>query len=157
MATQSFFQVFLLLHLIGFILFIGTSITDFVTLNQFWKQYSQDKDKSLAVLQAMAKFPTLMGIGFGVIILSGVGMMAITHGVIGEQLWFRIKFGILIAIIITRIIGRRQGKNLKGLLAGTSNENTEEIKIVKRKLTLFHFAQLIMLFSIIILSVFKFN
>ncbi|MEO7488192.1 MAG: hypothetical protein ABIU77_13870 [Ferruginibacter sp.] len=104
MATQIFFPIFLMLHLTGFVLLAGTTIIDFVTLQQFWKQYEQDPPKANAVLQALSKFPLLLRMGIAAIVVSGVGMMALTHGLFGEQLWFRIKFGIVILVILNALL-----------------------------------------------------
>jgi len=50
------FQSFLLLHITGFVIFAGTTLIDVVTFRQFWKQYTNDKTKAAAVLQAIATF-----------------------------------------------------------------------------------------------------
>ena len=104
MTTPTIFQGFLLLHLIGVILFAGMTTADYVAFRQFWKQYGNDRTKAATLLQAMAGFPVLMRIGIIVIILSGVGMMALTHGVFGEQTWFRIKFGLVLLLILNYLL-----------------------------------------------------
>jgi len=151
------FQSFLLLHLIGLVLFAGTTTADFVSFRQFWKQYALDAITAKPMLQTMIKFPLLMGLGMAAIILSGVGMMAMTHGVFGEQLWFRIKFAIVLLIILNNIIiGRRLIANLKKKMADGTIDASETSQI-QHQLRLFHYAQLVMFFAIILLSVFKFN
>ncbi|PSL30957.1 hypothetical protein [Chitinophaga ginsengisoli] len=151
------FQSFLLLHLVGLVLFAGTTTADFVSFRQFWKQYALDAITAKPMLQTMIKFPLLMGLGMAAIILSGVGMMAMTHGVFGEQLWFRIKFAIVLLIILNNIIiGRRLVVSLKKKIADNAND-AGEISRIKNNLRLFHYAQLVMFFAIILLSVFKFN
>ena len=153
----QYLQSLLVFHLTGLILFAGTSLADQSALRQFWKQYDLDKTKAVAVLQARAKFPFLMGIGFGLIILSGVGMMAITHGAFGEQLWFRIKFGLVILILITGIIERKQQDKLAKTVTNTEPGFSDDMKLIKRNLQILQYAQLLLLFLIILLSVFKFN
>ncbi|MCF6402886.1 hypothetical protein L3C95_09940 [Chitinophaga filiformis] len=151
------FQSFLLLHLVGLVLFAGTTTADFVSFRQFWKQYALDAIAARPMLQSMIKFPLLMGLGMAAIILSGVGMMAMTHGVFGEQLWFRIKFAIVVLIILNNIIiGRRLVISLRKRMTEVTSEAGETLQI-KHKLRLFHYAQLLMFFVIILLSVFKFN
>lgn len=126
-------------------------------LGQFWKQYNQERLRVTALLQAMAKFPVLMGIGFGVIILSGISMMAMTRGVFGEQLWFRIKFGLIIAIIMLRLVGRKQVIKLQKTLEYNNDDSIVKMQNLKSRLSMFHYTQLALLFTIILLSVFKFN
>jgi uncharacterized membrane protein SirB2 len=157
MATQAIFKTFLLFHITGLILFAGTILVEFVTFRQFWKQYHSDKPNMVVGLRLIRKFPVLMGIGFGIIILSGVGMMAITHGVFGEQLWFRIKFGIIIAIIIIRLAGRRQTKVLHNSLMNDEGDSSFKMHAVKRTLELSGYVQLALLLTILVLSIFKFT
>jgi uncharacterized membrane protein len=155
MASSAFFQSFIILHLIGFLLFAGTTIADFILFKQFWKQYEADKAKATVILEARSKFPMLMGIGILLIIISGIGMMALTHGVFGEQLWFRIKFGLVIILILNGVlVGREQGIRLLKIL------NSDEINIIekiKRNLNVFHCTQLVLFFTVLLLSIFKFN
>jgi hypothetical protein len=154
MSTQTLLQSFLVLHLIGFLLFAGSTIADFIGTRQFWKQYALDTAKAPAVLQAISVYPVIVRIGIGVIILSGIGIMFMTNGVFGEQLWFRIKFGLLLLIIANSLlVGLRQQKKLKlALSAGTAIPEK-----VKMQLNRFFLIQVSCIFLIILLSVFKFN
>jgi uncharacterized membrane protein SirB2 len=154
MSTQIIFQGFIVLHLIGFLLFAGTSVADFVGFRQFWKQYDLDKSKAASVMQAISVFPVLMRVGIGLIILSGIGIMYMTHGVFGEQLWFRVKFGLVIVIILnTFLFGQRQKKQLsKSFEASAGN-----VQKIRGNIRLFHTVQLLFVFIIILLSVYKFN
>ena len=154
MSTQNLLQSLVVLHLIGFLLFAGSTIADFFGTRQFWKQYALDASKAPAVLQAIAIFPIIVRIGIAVIILSGVGIMFMTNGVFGEQLWFRIKFGLLLLIIANSLlVGLRQQKKLK--LALTTDTAIPEK--VKSNLNRFFLTQVACIFLIILLSVFKFN
>ncbi|MCW3083474.1 MAG: hypothetical protein JWP12_840 [Bacteroidetes bacterium] len=158
MTTHTFFQIFLMLHLVGFVLFAGATIINFVTLRQFWQQYELEGIKAKTILQSFSKLPVLGRIGMAAIILSGVGMMAMTRGVFGEQIWFRIKFGFVIVIILNALlVGRRLGLNLRKLMEENKEEITVKINKVKSNLRMFHTAQLVLFFIILLLSVFKFN
>ncbi|MCW3118743.1 MAG: hypothetical protein JWM28_2825 [Chitinophagaceae bacterium] len=157
MASQTIFQVFLLFHLTGFAVLTGTLLLDTVTLSRFWKPYHQDKLLVNPALQAIAGFPRLMGIAFGLLILSGVGMMAMTQGLFGEQIWFRIKFGIILTIIIVRLTSRKQGVHLRETTINNQADNSKKIEKIKNSLSIFNGVQLALLFIIILLSVFKFN
>ena len=148
----------LTMHLMGFVMVAGTTVADFIAFRQFWNQYELDTVKGRAVFQAISKFPILFRIGIILIILSGVGMMAITHGVFGEQLWFRIKFALVIMVILNGLItGRRQSRRLSGILNAELPDNFVKIARVKGNLKMFHYVQLTLLFIILFLSVFKFN
>jgi len=108
----------------------------------------------------MSKFQVLPRIGGLLLIISGIGMMAITHGAFGEQIWFRIKFGLVIIIIINALaLGRRQVMKLKKLLSQeTSGENVDaKLLKVKTNINWFHISQITFFIIIFVLSVFKFN
>lgn len=154
MSTQHLYQSLVVLHLIGFLLFAGSTIADFIGIRQFWKQYALDTTKAPAVLQAMSFFPIIMRIGIGIIIISGIGIMFMTSGVYGEQIWFRIKFGLVLLVIAnTLFVGLRQRAKLKKALVA----DTGIPEKVKGNLHLFHLTQVVCIFIIILLSVFKFN
>jgi uncharacterized membrane protein SirB2 len=158
MSTQTIFQSFLLLHLIGLAMFAGITIADFITFKQFWKQYDQDQTKSLVMLPAMANLQVFMRIGILIIILAGIGLMAMTHGLFGEQLWFRIKFAFVILLILNTIfVGNRQRVKLKKTFQENNANNAGIIARIKNNLSRFYYIQLIALFIIVLLSVFKFN
>jgi len=158
MSTQTMLQTMLTMHLMGFVMVAGTTVADFIAFRQFWNQYELDAVKGRAVFQAISKFPILFRIGIILIILSGVGMMAITHGVFGEQLWFRIKFALVIMVILNGLItGRRQSRRLGRILNAEFPDNFVKFARVKGNLKMFHYVQLTLLFIILFLSVFKFN
>jgi hypothetical protein len=157
---QSLYHIALVIHIIGFTMMAGTTLVDYVVTKQFWKQYAIDKTKGPSIYETISKIVLLFGIGIILIILSGVAMMAITRGAFGEQTWFRIKFALVIVIIINGlVVGRRQGRKLKNILSAGLAGNSMEASLskIKSNLSWFHVSQM-MLFSIIfILSVFKFN
>lgn len=135
------FSSFILFHIIGLLLFAGLTLVEFIIFSQF----DQDKIKTQMLLNATSKFHVFMRIGIGLIVLTGIGMMAMTGGVFGEQLWFRIKFALVVIIVLSSlIIGRRQRLKIKASL---------EVS----RWSWYHVIQLVLFFAIILLSVFKFN
>ena len=160
MNTQSLYHLALVIHITGLTMMAGTTLADYIMTKQFWKQFATDKQQAFAINKAMSKLIMLFGIGIILLILSGVGMMWLTNGIWGEQLWFRIKFGLVIAIIINGIaVGRRQGSKLRKLVAlEATGENTGTILFkVKSNINWFHIIQLTLFIIVFVLSVFKFN
>lgn len=158
MNTEIIFHSLLTLHISGLVILAGTTVVDYVIFKTFWKLFDQEKEKSTSLFQAMSKFTMLIGIGAALTILTGIGMMALTHGVFGEQLWFRIKFILVIILILNGLlVGRRQGLKLMKIINDRNSDYTQQIKSVRSKLKRFHLFQLIIFFTIIFLSVFKFN
>jgi len=159
MNNQALFHLALLTHIIGLTMMAGTTLVDYMITKQFWPQLNADRQKGLAIYNTMAKFRKLLAIGILLLIISGVTMMYTTHGVFGEQIWFRIKFGFVIVIIINGLaIGRRLGRKLGKALAEEASA-TNEAKLLKLKsnINTFILSQLTFFIIIFTLSAFKFN
>jgi uncharacterized membrane protein SirB2 len=158
MNSEFLFPAFLTLHLAALTLMAGTTLVDYLSYASFWKLYDKEREKSLGLLQLMAKFSRIIGIGAATLILTGIGMMVLTHGVFGEQLWFRIKFGLVILLILNGLlVGRKQGVKLRKLIGDGSPDITAQVTNIKANLKKFHLIQLCIFFLIILLSAFKFN
>jgi hypothetical protein len=158
MTAQTLFQLFLMIHIIGFTIFIGTTLIDYISFRQFWTQYEKDGVSAIPTLQVITKFSLLMRIGVVAAILAGVGMMAVTNGAFGEQSWMRIKFPLVILAALNGIIvRRRQEKKLRQNLEKNEAASAQQLSGIKKNLTIFHMVQILLCFTIILLSVFKFN
>src|ERR1700761_9516602 len=158
MNSQLLFPAFLTLHLTALTLMAGTTLVDYLSYASFWKLYEKERERSLGLLQLMAKFSRIIGIGAATLILTGIGMMVLTNGVFGEQLWFRIKFGLVILLILNGLlVGRQQGVKLRKLIDDGSIDMTAQITNIKANLKKFRLIQLCIFFLIILLSAFKFN
>ncbi|HZX57817.1 MAG TPA: hypothetical protein VFE54_03795 [Mucilaginibacter sp.] len=157
MTNPYLFPTCLMLHLVALVVFAGTTLVDYLAHLSLFKSFDP-ADRPEALLNVMSKLPRGAGIGAAVLILSGFGMMALTHGVFGEQLWFRIKFGIVIVLIFNSLaIGRRQSNKLRRILALSGSMLTAEVSLIKSRLNSFYLIQLLLFVLIIFLSVFKFN
>nr|WP_294789815.1 hypothetical protein [uncultured Mucilaginibacter sp.] len=155
---NSLFPTFLTLHLTALTVMAGTTLVDFMAYRSLWKTVTHEKELSTGLLQLMAKLPRIIGIGAAVLISTGMGMMILTHGVFGEQLWFRIKFGLVVLLILNGLlVGRRLGLKLRRLLADNGPVLTDQVNVIRGGLTRFHLLQLSIFFIIIFLSAFKFN
>ncbi len=166
---QTLYSIALIVHIMGLTLMAGTTLVDYVLTKQFWNRYDNDKPGAIAINEAGSKFPMLFGIGIILLIISGVTMMGITRGVFGEQIWFQIKFSLVILIIINGLaVGRRQGSKLKRLLSQeTSNTHADnfvsqtnfkaDLLKIKNNISWFHLSQITFFILVFILSVFKFN
>lgn len=158
MNTGNFLQSILVLHLIGLTIMAGTTVVGFTTFKTFWKQFYEDKEKSMGLLMATSQFSRLTGIGAALLVLTGIGMMALTNGIFGGQLWFRIKIGIVVTLMLNGLLfGRRQGIKLRKTLSADTPYLTGQINRIRINLNIFFTLQFILFFFIVFLSVFKFN
>jgi hypothetical protein len=158
--NPALYNTALVAHIIGITIMAGTTFIDFITFRQFWKIYPEDKIRSASLEEYLFKLQRFFGIGMLIIIISGVSMMAYLHQVWGAQLWFRVKIGILVLIIINGLaLRRRQGSKLKSLM--TSDLSGHDLKIktssLKRNITLTQLLQILFFILIYFLSVFKFS
>lgn len=159
METPLLFNTALFFHITGLCLAVGTTVANFTGFQQFWKQYAQDHEKAMMMLPALARFPKLTMAGAALLILSGLSMTALTHGVFSGQLWFRVKMTIVVLTIINGlVVGRRLGGNLrKALLAPAGQTSPVAVLQLKGRMNLFFIAQITLFAIIFLLSAFKFN
>jgi uncharacterized membrane protein SirB2 len=158
MSRLYLLQSVLTLHLIGLVIMAGTTIVDYLTFKTFWNLVELEKEKSRSLLQVMSRYSRLIGIGAALLILTGLGMMVITGGVFGEQWWFRIKFALVILLVLNGVfIGRRQGSRLRKLIVDSGFDLTRQTTRLRSNLNRFYLTQLAIFLVIIFLSVFKFN
>ena len=157
---QALYQIALTTHIIGLTTVAGATLVDYVIIKELWKQYTKDKVKAITIHEARSRFPILFAVGITLLILSGVTMMGITRGAFGAQIWFKLKFTLVLLILINGIVvGRRQGSKLTKLLSEeTSGEShREDVLKVRKVIDWFHFSQITFFAIIFTLSVFKFN
>jgi len=153
MNIMILLNIFLIAHLAGLALMAGTTVVETVTFNVFSKSLRNEGGPSLSLLNLMDKMGALLGIGAALLIISGTGMMIVTHGAFAHQIWFKIKLGLILTIILNGfLVGLRQMTKLKKSLDAGEKAND-----VIGNIKLFHLAQITIFFMIILLSIFKFS
>jgi uncharacterized membrane protein len=131
----------------------GTTFIDFITFQAFRKVIKTDKDKGMVLENFLYRLQRFLGIGMLLILLSGITMMAKLHEIWGAQIWFRIKIGILLLIIINGLgLRRRLGNKLRKVVA--INENWQGLAA---NFTVVQVVQMVLFVVIYVLSVYKFN
>lgn len=154
MIPHSFYLFFLILHLSAFATFTGTFVASIITGNQLWHYSKKDTAIMRAVLVTYDKYARIMGICLGLIVIAGILMMVNMHAVYGAQLWFRLKMGLVLTIILFRILSTRSYNQFKRRL---NNEAMASFEDIKKRLTLFQVVQLVLIAGIIVLSVCRFT
>jgi len=154
MIPHSFYLFFLIIHLTAFALFTGTFVASIITGNQLWHYSKKDTAIMRAILITFDKYARIMGVCLGLIVIMGILMMVNMHQVYGPQLWFRIKMGMVLLIILFRVLSTRAYNQFKRRL---NNEAMASFEDIKKRLSLFQIVQLVLIGGIIILSVCRFN
>lgn len=153
----QFLPALLTLHLMGLVIMAGTTLVNFVTLRTLWKLPDVESEKQMGLLLLTGKLSRVISIGAAMLIITGFAMMFITHGVFGEQLWFRIKFALVIILVVNGIIANKRGTRFSMLFTEKRAECMEQLNSLRIKLNRFYIIQLTLFIMIILLSVFKFN
>src|SRR5882757_1502020 len=71
---------YLVLHIAGLSTMAGTAVVDFFCYQRFWKQYPTGKEKAAVILPLLATFRFLFAGGFLLLLISGIAMVALSHG-----------------------------------------------------------------------------
>ncbi|MEV4884091.1 hypothetical protein MRBLMN1_002603 [Chitinophaga ginsengisegetis] len=155
---MSIFHFLLMVHLIALILMVGTTLIDFINYQTFWRLFGRQNERAIGILTATAKFPKLIGIGAGLLVVTGAGMIIFTHGLMAQQLWFRIKIVFVLLLVGNNIFyGARLGIKLRKAIGSNAHDLIVRVLNLKDKLRTFHIVQLCIILIIIFLSVYKFN
>jgi hypothetical protein len=158
MEAQTMLKTLLFLHLIGLIMIAGSTLVGFIVYSQFWKQFNEDKEKGITIIQTISKLTVLTATGGLVLILTGVGMMAVTRGVFDQFTWFKIKMAVLLLLILNVVlVGRRNFVKLRNTVKLPEAEGGGAMLYLQKNISRFQYAQISFLLLIILLSVFKFN
>jgi hypothetical protein len=151
-------QLLLLLHLTGFALLAGTVLTNYLISLQCWKYIDTNKQRALSINSSILILDRATVIGGIITVLSGILMVLVLHGAVLSQLWFRIKMLILVLTILNNVvIARRQSSKLNSFLTGQHEIHKSDPSAIRLNLSRYYIVQFILLFTILILSVFKFS
>lgn len=157
--STTIYQAFLVLHITGITVMAGTSFVDLIIFRSFKKAFRTDAARSRVIEEQLYKLQRFMGIGMLLILISGIGMMVKLHEVWGAQIWFRVKMGILLLVIINGLGLRRMfGSRLrKALTISPAADSNNAIESIARNFVTVQLIQLLFFIIIYVLSVFKFN
>jgi hypothetical protein len=152
----TFYNIALVTHVIGLTIMAGATFIDYITFRRLCKVFQEDNAKASVLEDYIYRLQRFIGIGILVILLSGITMMVKLHEVWGAQLWFRIKMGVLLLVIINGLgIRRMLGSRLRKIMIG--NIQDQQFQRIRQSLTIVQVIQMGLFVIIYVLSVFKFN
>jgi len=157
MTSPTFLQLDLILHITGFTMMAGTILADFAVSRRLDKYILSDRSKAISILDTTAGFGRLIGIGAGLLILTGLAMVSIFKGGVTQMLWFKIKMVLVLLVILNgTLVLQRGSKSLKTLLLSDDPRSNDRISALKARLTIFHSLELLLFFIIFVLSILRF-
>ena len=158
---QTFYLVLKTLHIYAFIAAIGVTLASLLAYRKFWHVYDKDRTQGLSAFPIVEALQVAGMIGMGVLLLAGIGMLAIAHWSFVQLSWFQIKLALIVLLFVNgSTIGRTSAAKLKALMesAQLPSENSEaEVAAVRSRVQLFFSIQLALFATIVLLSVFRFN
>lgn len=159
MGTINLFPLGLVLHVTGVALLTAGLLGSYVTLKQLWKYYPEDERQAAAVFKTSQAYNIFFGIGGALILISGFLLLRAFQFTATKQLWFEVKMGLVIFLVLNaRIFGAPVVKKLQGLLS-RQNEAADVLQLgmLRRRLGIFHALQMVALLVIFVLAVYKFQ
>jgi hypothetical protein len=157
MNSQTLLNLALIIHISGFTMMAGTIVADYVISRRLNKFIISDKQRAIAVLDTTAGLGRLIGIGGGLLIITGITMVIIFKGTVSQMLWFKIKMVLVLLVILNGIgILQRGTGRLRKMLDTGSTANNGQITALKSRLNTFHFLEIMLFLIIFILSVVRF-
>lgn len=147
----------LVLHICGISLMVGMTVAGFITYKRLFNLLTKMENSVTLLVTTIKMYSRMQILGGSLIIAGGALMMFALHGIIMQQLWFRIKIALLLLLIFNMpLIFRPANKRLKLFLSHGRSDIRDKIK-AKQLLDLFYTLQLLIFLTIFILSVFRFN
>jgi hypothetical protein len=154
------YQSSLVGHIIGITLMAGAAFIDLAAFRAFWKVFRRDPASSALLANYLSKLQSFMGFGMLLILVSGTLMMIKLHAVWGAQLWFRIKMGVVLLVLINGLgLRRRLGSSFKRALTEQykGNNTMGYLTVLRTRIRIVQAIQVFLFVFIYVLSVFKFN
>ncbi|MCD9019938.1 hypothetical protein [Parachryseolinea silvisoli] len=156
--NQQVYDIAKTLHIVGISVAAGTSLIDLILLQYFWNIYRFRIQEGVVIERLVGRLQRVAAVGLMLIVLSGVTMMFYLHTVWGPQLWFRIKMGVLLLIIINGLSFRRVlGKRIHARVMQESTVRWTQQGSLRSGVTVVQLMQLVFFLVIFVLSVFRFN
>ena len=155
---QTLYLILKTLHIIAFIIGIGVTFANLIAYNHFFKIYEQDHAKGVAVFGVIQGFFKAGSLSMIVLLLAGLSMLAIADWSFSQLLWFQVKLGLIILIFVNGFtVGRTSAMKVQALIQG-KNTTTDRagLSAIQSRTRLFFSLQLLIFFSIVIVSVFRF-
>lgn len=154
---EIFYLILKTLHVYAFIAAIGVTLASLIAYRKFWLVYDKDPAHGLSAFPIIQGLQVAGGIGMGVLLLAGIGMLAIAHWSFIDLTWFQVKLGMIALIFINgATTGRTSAMQVKGLMENAQPPYAKsEVPAIKSRVRLFFSIQLALFAAIILLSVFR--
>ncbi|HLZ85778.1 MAG TPA: hypothetical protein VKQ52_01005 [Puia sp.] len=157
MTQQTFLNLDLVLHITGFTMMAGIILADFAVSRRLNRYLITDKPRAVSIMESVAGFPRLIGIGGAILLVTGIAMVVVFKGVVAQMLWFKIKMVIVLLVALNgSVVLRRNSNRLKLMLQSNDDRQNGNILALKQRLGVYHGIELLLFLVIFVLSIFRF-
>jgi hypothetical protein len=154
MNINLLFRIFLVLHLCGLAVMVGTTVVDYFTFKTFCRLANAGDNREHGLLPIMARYGELVRTGAAILIFSGMAMLVLEKGIWLET-WFKIKIGLVVLLVLNGMfIGNSLGLKFRRMIVDSAT-TAEHMTGIKDNLNLFYLAQLAIFLLIIMVSVIR--
>jgi hypothetical protein len=156
---QTLYHIVKILHVMGFVTAIGTVLATFVTYTQFWKLYAINQEQGLAAFRSFKVLQRVGMIGFLVLLVAGLSMLAIMKWSFLSLFWFQIKLVLIVLIFANGfVLGRTSALKFEAFISKEQPSSNAIISVteLQSRLRTFLLVQLAIYACIIMVSVFRF-
>jgi len=131
----------------------GTTLIDYVTFKTFCRLTATGNNNGQGLILLMTRYGGLVRTGAVILILSGLLMLVLVKGIWWDQLWFKLKIGLVVLLILNGMfVGNSLGLKFREMIA-TSPELTQHLTNIKANLNRFYLVQLTLFLLIILFSI----
>jgi len=144
----------LAIHLLCFAFLAGGSIGAKVLHGAMRTRIASTPTQAAVLLSAMLRFSIVAQIGAGLMLVSGVGLLATEHWAYWGQGWLYAKLALFLVLIINGpLVARPAAMQLLGALE--SGNSGAAVAVPLKRLEVFHMVQVTGLIGIVLLAVLK--
>ena len=151
------YQLFKFIHVAGFIIGVGVVLSTTFAFKHFWALYGSNKAQGLASFKAFGNIQKFGMMGLLLVLIGGFGMLIIAEWSLWDSLWFKIKMGLVVAMLVNGFtLGRTSTLQLQDFVRRESAD-IEQARRLQARIRTFQRVQIGIFGAIILLSVFRFE
>jgi hypothetical protein len=158
-------NLFLSLHIFSIVILSAGIVGGLLLHKPLWQAFDSAPEQ-LPFASKLHRFFGLCGaLGGGLLLLTGVGLLASTHWVYWGTPWLSIKLALYLGLAVTaNVVAKPQGKQLDALIpihlaaaakGGSAVALDPRLPVLRRRMALFHVAHVGMFAAVVLLAVFK--
>jgi uncharacterized membrane protein len=152
------YHTILTVHILSFIVFIGSTVSDFVLFRQFVKFLKHEFPKAKTIWEIKTRLKPLIRISGLFAFLAGLSLVATSHGAFSGQVWLRIKVLLVVIVIITSlVVAKQQQKRIGNMIQVGSSLTGSSVTLPQGRFTLLYAIQFCLFLAIVVLSAFRFS